>query len=511
MKEKNNTVHLTVKGTNKIFPGVQALKNVSMEVKKNEVLGLAGENGAGKSTLLKIIAGVYMPDSGEMVLNNQPFIPANYRDATAHGISMVFQEQNLVENISGYENVFLSHENHFTSFGILNKKEMIERTESYFDRFGLDINPLKPLSIYSFSERQMLEIVRAFIISEIYEVVTPLILLDEPTAALSEQDRELLFNKIREYKDRATFVIISHRLSEIMNMSDRIIVLKDGENVGEVFPSESSERNLHTLMVGRELSEDTYKLREQLDKVGDDEIVRVENLTSKGKFEDVNFALKRGEILGIGGLVAGGKKTLGKTVFGIESFDEGKIFLDGVLIKNVSIKNMMKHKVGYVPAERKGLGIIEYLSVGWNISLPSIMDFKKYNLPIIDSKRENEIIDEYISKFRIKAKKSDLCYSLSGGNQQKVVLAKWIAKNLDVLILDNPTRGIDVGAKEEIYSLIRELTASGLSIILITDDLLELIGISNRIIIMKDGKVQGETFAGKDSKPSEEELVKYMV
>ncbi len=511
MKEKNSTVYLTVEGINKAFPGVQALKNVSIEVKKNEVLGLAGENGAGKSTLLKIIAGVYKPNSGEMVLNNEPFIPANYRDATAHGISMVFQEQNLVENISGYENVFLSHEDHFTSFGVLKKKEMIERTKRYFDRFGLNINPLKPLSMYSFSERQMLEIVRAFIISELYEVVTPLILLDEPTAALSEQDRELLFNKIREYKDIATFIIISHRLSEIMNMSDRIIVLKDGENVGEVLPSEANESDLHTLMVGRELSEDTYRLRDQIEEVGDDEIVRVENLTSKGKFEDVDLTLKRGEILGIGGLVAGGKRSLGKALFGIESFREGKIFLNGDLVKNVSIKNMMRHKIGYVPAERKGLGIIEYLSVGWNISLPSIMDFKKYNLPIIDSRRENKIIDEYISRFRIKTKKTDLCYSLSGGNQQKVVLAKWVAKNLDVLILDNPTRGIDVGAKEEIYSLIRELTSGGLSVILITDDLLELIGISNRIIIMKDGKVQGETFAGKDSKPSEEELVKYMV
>jgi ribose transport system ATP-binding protein len=425
---------------------------------------------------------------------------------------MVFQEQNLIPNLYIYENVFLSHENNFKYYGLLDRKTMIAKTEKYLDDFELNVDVTKPLNRYSFHERQVLEIIRAFIISDLYKVDTPLILLDEPTAALSDEEREILIEKIRGYSNRAIFLFISHRLSELMSLCDRIAILKDGRFVGEVSPLNCTESDIHSLMVGRKLSEDLYRIKEQKESKEKEEIVlKVENLSTKGEYEDINFDLRKGEILGIGGLVGCGKKELGEILFGIGKFDTGKIIIKGTEVKNVNISKMMNYNIGYVPAERKEFGIIYILSVGWNTSLPSIKGLKNIKSPFLSKKKEDKLVDSAISKFKVKARKSDACYSLSGGNQQKVALAKWMIKNLDILILDNPTRGIDVGAKEEIYTFIREMANNGLSIILITDDLLELIGLSNRIIIMREGKILNIIDAEKDSKPSEKELVKHMV
>ncbi|MBN2049704.1 MAG: sugar ABC transporter ATP-binding protein [Spirochaetales bacterium] len=504
-------IFFEIENVSKQFPGVQALENVDIKIKKNEILGLAGENGAGKSTMMKIIAGVYYRDNGYMRFNGEDYNPKNYREATSMGISMVFQEQNLVPNLFGYENIFLSHEEHFIGKNrVLNKKKMIERTHHHFDQFGLDANPTKPVASYSFHQRQLLEILRAFIISELYGIDSPLILLDEPTAALSEKERELLFSKIAEYSSRATFCLISHRLSEMMTHCDRIVVLKDGRNAGEVDPREASVKDLHSMMVGREFSGDTYQVSVQKDELSEKNALAVENLNHAGRYEDVSFSLKRGEILGIGGLVGCGKKELGKDVYGIEEFDSGRVYVGDSPVDKVTIPSMVKRKIGYIPAERKGFGIIEYLPVGWNLTLPSIFILKS-RIGTLSKEKEKRMIEKYIDEFSIKAKAGDMCFSLSGGNQQKVVLAKWIARKLDILILDNPTRGIDVGAKEEIYSLMRAIVREGVSIIMITDDLLELIGLSNRIIIMKEGKITNQREAGKDNKPTEKELVQYMV
>lgn len=508
----NKEVLFSAAGIHKQFPGVKALDDVSLTICKNEIIGLAGENGAGKSTLLKIIAGVYRKDAGSMELNKQDYNPENYRKGTSLGISMVFQEQNLVPNLYGYENIFLSHEDHFVQRnGLLNKKEMIRRTKLHFEQFGIEENPAKPVSSYSFHKRQLVEIVRAFIISELYGIHHPLILLDEPTAALSEQERELLFSKIDEYSHTATFCLISHRLSEMMTHCNRIVVLKDGKNAGEVKPQEVDEHELHKMMVGRELSADTYQISSQKETVHEEKAMEVENLTHEGKYENAKLSLYRGEVLGIGGLVGCGKKDLGKDMYGIEEYDTGSIRVGGELVGKGDISSMVKKKVGYIPAERKGFGIIEYLSVGWNMSLPSIFALRKQFWKTIDRERESNLINRFIEEFRIKANPMDMCYSLSGGNQQKVVLAKWIAKELDILILDNPTRGIDVGAKEEIYMLIRRIVEEGVAVLMITDDLLELIGLSNRIIIMKEGKISNQCNADKENKPTERELIQYMV
>ena len=506
------TAYFETRSLDKKYPGVHALDSLSLKVRKNEILGLAGENGAGKSTLLKIISGVEAPDSGQMFLDGKEYRPYNFRQANILGVSMVFQEQNLISNLRVYENMFLSHEERFRRLGFLNRKLMITQTQKYLDSFELKIDASRQLSNYSFHERQMLEIVRAFIISDMYGVGTPVVLLDEPTAALPDEEREILIEKIRVYSERAVAVFVSHRLSELTDLCDRIAVLRDGKLVGEVIPSSSTETDIHTLMVGRTLSKDLYRVHEQReDTLKEDVVLDVKDLSVRGEFEGVTFTLGKGEILGVGGLLGSGKTELGETIFGIGKVDSGQITINGSAVKKPTISKMMQHKVGYVPAERKEHGLIYLLPVGWNMSLPSLNRVSHGPLGVLNEKKERALIDGAMERFAVKAKPADTCYSLSGGNQQKVVVAKWMVKNLDILILDNPTRGIDVGAKEEIYEFIREIANKGVSILLITDDLLELIGLSNRIMIMKDGVVSMVMGAASEDKPSEEELVKHMV
>ena len=500
-----------IREVRKEYPGVQALNNVSLKINKHDVIGFAGENGAGKSTLLKIISGVEKPVSGKMFLEGKSYDPENFREANVLGVSMVFQEQNLVQNLTVFENLFLSHEERFQRAGTLRKRYMISEASKYLKSFGLHIDPRREVFHYSFHERQMLEIIRAFVVADMYGIETPLILLDEPTAALPEKERELLLGRIKEFSTRATFIFVSHRLSELMTACNRIVVLKDGEVVGEVDPEISQEKEIHPLMVGRSLSEDTYKVNDQKDFEGTEKpVLKVRNLSRKGRYNSVSLEVRGGEILGIGGLIGSGKKYLGETLFGIGAPSQGEIIVDGHVITKTSIRKMPKLKIGYVPAERKEFGIIGLSSVGDNLTITRFDEFSS-KIGFIENKKESKLIEEGIQKFRIKARSKDLCFSLSGGNQQKIVLTKWIMKNLDILILDNPTRGIDVGAKEEIYAFLREAAESNLAIILITDDLLELIGLSNKILIMKDGNVSLVVEADKNRKPTEQELVKDMV
>ncbi|MFA6977633.1 MAG: ATP-binding cassette domain-containing protein, partial [Mesotoga sp.] len=297
----------------------------------------------------------------------------------------------------------------------------------------------------------------------------------------------------------------------LMNACNRILILKDGQLVGEVDPELSEEREIHPLMVGRELSADTYRVHDQRDFNGDeDPVLRVRNLSKKGLYNSVSLEVRRGEILGIGGLIGSGKKFLGETLFGVGEPTEGDIIIDGHPVSRATIRNMTKRRVGYVPSERKENGIIGLSTVADNLTITRFGEFSS-RLGFINNRQEFKLIKEGIEKFRIKATSEDLCFSLSGGNQQKIVLTKWIMKNLDILILDNPTRGIDIGAKEEIYTFIREAANKNLAIILITDDLLELIGLSNRIVIMKDGNISLIVDADKRRKPTEQELVRDMV
>ena len=337
-------------------------------------------------------------------------------------------------------------------------------------------------------------------------------MLDEPTASLPDEERDILLKKIRSFSAKGVLIFVSHRLSELMSFCDRIAILKDGQLVGELSPETATESDIHSLMVGRELSADLYRVKEQKEGIEKEDVVmKVEGVTTKGEYESISFELKKGEILGIGGILGSGKRELGELLFGIGKPDAGNITIQGNTVCNATINKMAKLGIGYVPAERKSYGIINTLSVAWNLSLPSLKTLRFGVLGVLNSRKENELIETAMSKFRVKASKRDICYSLSGGNQQKVVIAKWMIKNLSILILDNPTRGIDVGAKEEIYGFIRQMSKDGLSIILISDDLLELIGLSSRIIIMKDGRITKIVAANPDNKPTEQELVREMV
>ena len=507
-----NNVCLKIAGVNKKYPGVQALNDVSLELKINEILGIAGENGAGKSTLLKILAGVEPPDSGEMYLRGKKYSPKNLREANIIGVSMVFQEQNLVNNLRVYENLFLSHEQVFNKFGLLPRRRMIAEAGDQLRSYGINIDPKAPMGSYSFHDRQMIEIVRAFVVARIYGIETPIILLDEPTASLPDEERGIVLERIKSFASYGVLVLISHRLSELMNLCQRVVVFKDGCLVGEVSPSTATERDIHSMMVGRELMGDVYRINEQReDQAGEDVMLKVEGLKSRGAYESVDFELKRGEILGIGGLLGSGKTMLGESLFGVRNLDAGTVSVKQGTVRKLNTQKMVGMGVGYVPRERKECGIINSLSVAWNLSIPSLRKLKSRWFGVIDRKMENRLIDSALQKFRIKARKEDKCFSLSGGNQQKIVLSKWMIQDLTFLIMDNPTRGIDIGAKEDIYTFIRQIVKQGLSILLISDDLLELIGLSNRIIIMKDGKISKIVDAPSDHKPSEQEVVGAMV
>lgn len=500
------------KGLTKSFPGVNALTNVDITISAGEVVGLVGENGAGKSTLLNIMSGLYKQDSGQMFLYGKDFAPKDYHSATMQGVSRVFQELALVPNLSVYENIFLSHENLFSTFGVLNKRKMIVKANEILSHLHLEIDPTKPVEEYPFSIKQAIEIAKACSLSsELFGIDVPLILLDEPTSSLTQDEIKEFYSLLQKMKSKASFVLISHRLSEILQMSDRIYVMKDGQIVDNVNPDEIEEKKLHELMVGRKRDEDYYQEHDQLFDF-DTTVLSVKNFTRRNEFENINFEVRAGEIVGIGGVIGSGKAELGKALFGCVRVDHGSMTLSGLDVTNQSIGKMISMGIGYIPEERTTEAIIGGFSVNWNISLASLWDLVGNRMGLLQLKKEKENAKEYIQRFSIKAQdETTECGTLSGGNQQKVVLAKWLMRSLKVIILDNPTRGIDPGVKEEIYKLFRQLAKQGLAIVIITDELLELIGVSNRILVMKDGKLTSEIDGSFGNKPTEKELVSYMV
>ena len=507
---------LVVEGVGKAYGGVPVLKSVSLEVRPSEILGIAGENGAGKSTMLRIISGIVRPDSGTLLLDGNPFAPAGYAAAVRSGISMVFQEQALVPNIAVYENLFLAHEKAFRNrFGIVDRNAAISAAAQALDDLNLGhINPRRQLREFGFEDRQMIEIARAFALASLYGIAEPIILLDEPTAAIAEKEVEALFNRVEAFRGRGSFVLVTHRLSEYLRLCDRVYVFKDGENIGEVGRDRMNEERLHELMVGRVRSARYYKEdRQRPVPEAATPAVEVRNLSGRG-VKEVSFVLKRGEVLGIGGLLGCGKEDVGQAIAGAVPFPEGgEVFVNGIALPvKRRIEAAIAAGLGYVPRERKAEGLVPYLPLRWNASLAMLTRLRRFGLPWIDRGRENEHVRIEMASLRIKAADPmQLCVYLSGGNQQKVVLAKWLMRNPAVLVLQNPTRGIDVGTKEEIYGLLRDLSEAGVAILLISDDLPELIGVSGRILLMREGKIVWECASPADRKPAEDELIRHMV
>ncbi len=499
----------------KSYAGTTVLDQVSLSVPQGAVVSVVGENGAGKSTLLNLISGIVRPDSGSLSLDGSDVRLEGYGAAMRLGISRVFQEQALVANIAVYENLLLSLEGRYTAAGqFMRRRKMIEVARALMAEAGLDIEVTQATQQLSFSRRQLLEIVRACLVPlRVLGIERPLVLLDEPTASLEKADEEVFFRLIAALRGQVSFVFVSHRLSEVLQLSDRIVVLKDGRNVATLDSKEANEAQLHSLMVGRERIADYYhEGRQGRFDIASEPAVKIKRLGDDRSYHDVSLNLLPGEILGVGGLVASGTAELGRGVAGVVPPSKGSLRLGQAAWQRPQIGRLIRQGVGYVPAERLAAGMIPSFPLSWNLSLAGGQDHFVAALGFWRSRLEAEVAADFIQRLRIRARRHDQrCAQLSGGNQQKVVLARWLCRALKFLVLDNPTRGVDAGAKEEIYGFIRDLTDEGVAILLITDDLPELIGLSDRIAIMRHGRVTAEMTAPADRKPGEQEILALML
>jgi ribose transport system ATP-binding protein len=499
---------LALRQVEKRFPGVHALKSVSLEIRPHEVVGLVGENGAGKSTLMRILAGVYQPDSGEILLGGKPvrFLSASH--AMSQGVGMVFQEQSLLTNLSAGENIYLGNEGQFTRFGIVDWPRLYAAAARQIAKVQVDIDPRTRAAELDFATRQMVELAKALTLEERAEGHL-VILLDEPTSVLERADIDILFQRVRALKARASFIFVSHRLDEVIELSDRIYVMKDGAVVGEVTAADADVPTLHRMMVGRGVQADYY--REPLQKpYRPDTVLRAEALTRAASYRDVTFELHAGEILGIAGVIGSGREELTRTLAGFAPHDGGRLTVGGRDVRLATPAEAVDLGIGYVPRERRTEGLVLFLSVAANITLASLDALRRRGF--IRTSEERRLAAEWVERLSIRTPGVDaLCLNLSGGNQQKVVLAKWLNAKARILILDHPTRGLDVGAKEEVYDLVRAVTTEGIAVILTSDTLEETIGLSHRVLVMRDGSVTHRTDAEPGRKPLQVELIGHMV
>ncbi|MDR3337087.1 MAG: sugar ABC transporter ATP-binding protein [Treponema sp.] len=499
-------------GIQKHYAATHALKGVELEVHEGEIVGLVGENGAGKSTLLKIIIGAETQTSGSMTMHGAPYEPRNPMDANHHGVGMVFQEQSLIVSLTVGQNIFFGHEKEFTTLGVINWPKLYKNAQEVLEEIDIHINPRKKVSDLNFATRQMIEVAKVINVtkSKSKNDEKCLILLDEPTSVLSEEETQNLFRQMRKIAGRGHGVVfISHRLDEVLEVSDRIYVYKDGASVGTVATKEADEAKLYEMMVGRSTSTEYYQLDKQI-KPQDEILLEVKNLGLMGVFKDVSFQLHRGEILGICGVIGSGKEDICEVICGDERPASGEIVLKGKEVNFSSPAQGLENGILMIPKERLVEGIVRISSVESNIALSNLRALATASF--VANKKVRKQADEWIRHMRIKTSgPRELLIQLSGGNQQKVVFSRALASACDVLILNHPTRGVDVGAKEEIYTIVRNMVSQGKAVILLGDTLDECIGMSNRILVMKDGLVTGEFSAPADNKPSQVDVVSVMM
>lgn len=501
-------VRVKVDSISKTFGVVQALKSVSIEIGDGEVVGLVGENGAGKSTLLKVLSGTNTADEGHFILNGEKKAFASVADATSAGISMVYQEQSLLPNITVAENIMLGIEGEAIKFGTYSPAKVRNVATKYLERVNLKIDPKTRTEDLSFGTRQMIEVAKALAVAE-FSGHPPVVLLDEPTSVLERKEIQTLFEVIKNIKKDTSVVFISHRLEEVLEISDRVYVMRDGEVVSEVLPNQVSVDELFALMVGRDLTQSYF--REELTNTPSiDSRLTVKNLTGDG-FRDVSFEIKKGEIVSFLGLQDSGRENLGRAIFGAIPHKSGQILIDSLPFSAKNTTRAVRRGIGYIPSERKTDGVILSMSVGENLTMShpeQISTFKLFN-----KKKITKVTDFWIKRLGIKTPSGETpIRSLSGGNQQKVVLAKWLMdENLKLLILDTPTRGLDVGAKTEIYALLRDLADKGISILFLADALEEGIFMSHRVFTMKDGVISGEFSSKPGARPERTDVVERML
>ncbi|MGE0128123.1 MAG: sugar ABC transporter ATP-binding protein [Blastocatellales bacterium] len=474
---------LEMKGINKRFPGVVALDNVSLDVRHGEIVALVGENGAGKSTLMKILGGIHQPDAGEISINGEPITIHSVNDSMRLGIGFIHQELNVLPNLDVAANVFLGREPRFGGFlNLIDRRKAEADTEKLLKRLGVDVSPRTQLSDLSIAHQQMVEIAKALSLD------TRLLIMDEPTSSLTMAETKRLLEVVRDLRAQGVSVIyISHRLGEVIEIADRAVVLRDGANAGTLERDEMSHDRIVQLMVGRDLQ---HVHAPKTDSIQPDYFV-VENLRTR-RYPDkpVSFKVGKGEVLGMAGLIGAGRTELAQTIFGVEPRPGGSIQLDGEKLNINSPRDAIRKGVCLIPEDRRNLGLITEWTVRENITLATLDDYARSGL--IDFAAEDRIAVEMSAKLRVKTPSVSAKVSqLSGGNQQKVVLAKWLLQKLKVIIFDEPTRGIDIGAKSEIYELINQLASDGAAVIVISSDLEEILRISDRVAVMHEGDLTG--------------------
>lgn len=474
---------LEFKQITKYFPGVKALDDVSFKVEGGEVLVFLGENGAGKSTLLKVLNGDYQPTAGEYLLNGETKHFNNPKQAIEAGISVIYQERQIVMDVSVAENIFIGRLP-VNKLGVIDLKRLNSDAQRIIDEFGLPISAQGKVRNLSIAHQQMVEIMKA------YSRDLKVIAFDEPTASLCGNEIELLFKIIAKLKEEGKVIIyVSHRMQEIQQIADKVVIFKDGKFVKLVNQQDVTEKELIKLMVGRDLG-DVFKELNRNTTIGEI-LLEVRNLTSD-RVRNVSFTLRAGEILGFSGLVGAGRTELMRSIIGADSIRSGEILVNGKSAINQSPKAAINCGIVMVPEDRKTQGILANMSVGENISV-SVLDRILGKLGLLDNRKEGILVEQSIKKFNIKTPNAyKKIAELSGGNQQKVIVARWLTTEPKVLILDEPTKGIDVGAKSELYKLICEIAKEGVGILLISSELPEVIGLSDRIIVMRNGRMTGE-------------------
>ncbi|MDT8897044.1 sugar ABC transporter ATP-binding protein [Thermanaerothrix sp. 4228-RoL] len=477
MEEVLRAEHLS-----KQFPGVLAVDDVSFTLNKGEILALVGENGAGKSTLSLILSGIHKPDSGTIYLEGKPVSFNAPVDAIRAGIAIVFQELSLVGSLSVAENIFANRQP-VGAVGTIRWDELYRQTQEFLSRFNLHLNPRQLVKHLSMGQQQILEILKAISINP------KVLILDEPTSSLTESEAGYLFENIRKLqKQGMSFIYITHKLSEVFQIADRVMVMRDGKHVGTRAVSEVTENDLISMMVGRQIT----SLYGDAKKNQGDEYFRVQDFTQPGAFENISFGLKRGEILGFFGLIGAGRSELARAIVGLYPKQSGRVFLEGreIFIRNP--RDAIQHGIAYLTEDRKGDGLFLNMTIRENLVAPSLpvftrarglLDFRSIEAFAQKAARDYDIVTPSLAK---------KVSNLSGGNQQKCLIAMWMGINPRVILFDEPTRGVDVGARAEIYHKLRELSQSGVGIVMISSDLPELIGMCDRILVMHQGRITGE-------------------
>jgi len=497
-----------LRNVEKRFPGVHALKDINFHIDRGEIIGLVGENGAGKSTLMKVIYGAVQHDGGEVLVDGKAVRFQNPREAMDRGVGMVFQEQSLISNLTVMENIFLGFEKQFARFGKVNWKRMAKAAGEQLKKVKLQIDPRTVTSKLSFAQRQLVELAKVLTLEERVHG-NLVILLDEPTSVLSKEEIGLLFSLVRDLRKRASFIFVSHRLDEVIELSDRIYVLKDGAVVDVVKGAEAKAETIQQRMVGRDINQEYYREEKQRPYDVQKLLLQADQISLPGHYRDISLKLHAGEVLALVGVEGSGSEAILRTIFGLERMQSGALAVHGTQVHDFGPSQGVARGIGYVPRERKIEGIVGGMNVFENMTLSQLDNYAKAG--VLDIGAERKLARDWIRRLSIKASSENAdCGNLSGGNQQKVVLAKWRSGGSNIILLDHPTRGLDIGAKEDVYEMIREMSADGVGILLIADTLEEAIGLSHTIAVVKDGEIQKWFNCQPGAKPSLYDLLHHM-